>query len=176
SCPVCLLRPAPPTPSSSLWKVWPLLSACILCKRLLLNPGRFSVGIVHRALSWQGPSCWKNIPSPLQPRFNKASAGTCAAVQGIIRLCKPLAMQVGRLSERNNPMFEDEYHGGVRQEKRAGIRPFIPVLGFLLILSMGAIGFVIGPNVAAFASQRMGFEISDEIIWIFRGVIFFLLM
>lgn len=73
-------------------------------------------------------------------------------------------------------MFEDEYHGGVRQEKRAGIRPFIPVLGFLLILSMGAIGFVIGPNVAAFASQRMGFEISDEIIWIFRGVIFFLLL
>lgn len=72
--------------------------------------------------------------------------------------------------------MDNNYDGGIRQERRAGIRPFIPVLGFLLILSLGAVSFVIGPNVAQFASQRMGFEISDEITWIFRGVIFFLLM
>ena len=72
--------------------------------------------------------------------------------------------------------MEDEYALKKRQRRGSGIRPFLPVIGLFLIVSFGLISYFVGQPVTEFASGRMGFQYSDEMVWVFRVVIFFIML
>lgn len=73
-------------------------------------------------------------------------------------------------------MKEDNYDGGIKQARRSGIRPFLPVLGFLLASALGAISYSLGEPVTVYAQANMGFEYSETMVWVFRVVIFVVLL
>jgi hypothetical protein len=54
--------------------------------------------------------------------------------------------------------FEDEYAGKGKAESK-GVRPFLPIMGLVLMIAFGAIAFVVSPNAVLLAQNNLeGFD------------------
>ena len=67
--------------------------------------------------------------------------------------------------------FEDEYVGRGKK-KNKGINRYLPILGLLLAIVSAVIGYIVGPGLATWAGGQFHFEPTDSIQWVFRGVVF----
>jgi MFS family permease len=67
---------------------------------------------------------------------------------------------------------EDEYSGRTRKVKSKGVKPYLPIMGLVLAIAFGAIGYIIGPKLAEVASKQFNFELTTQIEWVFRGAVF----
>lgn len=84
--------------------------------------------------------------------------------------------------------LEDEYAGRGKAESK-GVRPFLPIMGLVLIIAFGAIGYVLSPNAVMLAQNNLNgfdggcYDAGGKIICentgiqlIFAGLIFVVLM
>lgn len=74
-----------------------------------------------------------------------------------------------------SPMGTDENYGAEGKVRRGnGIRPFLPLMGFLLIVSFGAMSYVLGPMLYQQFGASLG--LPADVGPIFFGVVIFVIL
>lgn len=73
--------------------------------------------------------------------------------------------------------FEDEYSGRDMEAQKTSIRAFLPVMGFFLLIALGAVSYVLSAPVHELVMENVdGVPADQEVQYLVAGVLFVVLM
>ena len=73
-------------------------------------------------------------------------------------------------------MTDEDYKASGKKRKSRGIAPYLPILGLILAIALGAISYVLGEPVANIVAQSVYFPDFEAAAWIMRVIIFVILL